>query len=338
MSRELNHILDLTIGVGLVGFTVAAILYGITSGQALLYYHRHGRGIATWRTQCLVAAIWLLDTVHIIFLTCVVYYYDVVIHGNPAGFPTVIWAYGGILIVTECNTILVRLGYAHRIWKYNNQKVLVPVIVIVLSFALLALGIFYGHAQLKMKSFEDLKALEWSFYLAFALQFMADASISVSMIMVCFRFHTGLRRFDEVIKVIIVFIINTGLLNLALVTTSLIFYYLMPSSFLFLAAYWILAKLHVCSFLAVLNAEKDLIARTHTHPMRNDSTPILTTALRVEDFRTGLPTSQLESIPLSDLPLASFQDQDNAPPVPAHTTQPLRYSPDSRSSPVAYAV
>ncbi len=36
----------------------------------------------------------LVDTVHLVLLTCVVYYYDIVIHGNPAGFPHVIWAYG----------------------------------------------------------------------------------------------------------------------------------------------------------------------------------------------------------------------------------------------------
>ncbi|TFK94643.1 hypothetical protein K466DRAFT_579725 [Polyporus arcularius HHB13444] len=326
MSRELNHVLDLTIGVGLVGFTVAALLYGVTSGQVLLYYHRHGRGISTWRTQCFVAAIWLVDTVHLVLLTCVVYYYDIVIHGNPAGFPHVIWAYGAILITTECNTVLIRLGYAHRIWKYNNRKVLMPLIVIVLAVALLAMGIFYGHAQLIMKSFDDLQELQWSFYLAFALQIVADTCIAISMISVCRRFLTGLRRFDEVIQTIFMFIINTGLLNLALVTLSLIFYYIMPTSFLFLALYWVLAKLHVCSFLAVLNAEKDLIARTSTHTIHHGSTPILTTALRVEDFPTGLPTTQLDSIPLSDLARASFQ------------VNSMHHSPESGPSPVAHAV
>ncbi|RPD67002.1 hypothetical protein L226DRAFT_125049 [Lentinus tigrinus ALCF2SS1-7] len=333
MSGGLNGVLNSTIGAGLVGFTVSALLYGITSGQALLYYIRHGRGVGTWRTRCFVATIWILDTVHLIFVTCAVYYYDIAIHGNPAGFVHVIWAYGGILLVSECTTALVRIGYAHRIWRYN-RKALMPAIVVVSSLTLLGFSTFYGYIELRMRSFEELQRWQWSFYFAFAMQLVADFTIATSMIRLCHRFHTGLRRFDGIIQTIILYIINTGILNLALVTLSLLFYYFKPQSFLFLALYWILAKLHVCSLLAVLNAEKDLIAQTSSYSVQ--STPILTTALRVEDFTTGLPTTQLESMPPSDLALTSFPNDSLS--VSARASESSRHSPDPRSSPITFAV
>ena len=46
-----------------------------------------------------------LDTVHLIFVSCAVYYYDVNIHGNMAGFAQAIWAYGVSVPTTSRQTI-----------------------------------------------------------------------------------------------------------------------------------------------------------------------------------------------------------------------------------------
>ena len=56
--------------------------------------------------------------------------------------------------------------------------------------------------------------------------------------------------------------------------------------------------MHTCSFLAVLNAEKDLAERASTHT--RDGTAVFSTALRVDDDHTPMP-STFTTIELTDL-------------------------------------
>ena len=64
----------------------------------------------------------------------------------------------------------------------------------------------------------------------------------------------------------------------------------------------------------------------HTVP----SSPILTTALRVEDFTTGLPPTQPDAIPLSHIALTSVPDDSSS--VSARATESSHHSPEPRSS------
>ncbi|KAM5535529.1 hypothetical protein V8D89_010866 [Ganoderma adspersum] len=279
---------DITVGAALIGFTIALFFYGITTGQALLYFQRYGRGHRFWFwTQCHVTAIWMLDTVHTVFCAQAMFYYCITLHGNPTQLGNVAWSYGAIVISAEVSTALVRTGYAYKVWKFSNRRAPLPVVILTLAITLLALGLLYGIKDMEIRSFDEVANFEWSFYAAFAANLTVDAIIAVSVLFLFRGFFTGIKRFDIILQMVILCVVGAGLVSVVLTTLSLLLYILWPRTFLYIACYWILAKLHACSFLAVVHAEKELAERASSHSQ--NGLPLLTTALHMDDGLTAFP-------------------------------------------------
>ncbi|KAI6122006.1 hypothetical protein F5141DRAFT_1094115 [Pisolithus sp. B1] len=60
-------------GVALIGGLVSAMLYGITTLQTYVYYMHYSEDDST--TKFIVAAVWVLDTLHVSFMCHMLYYY-----------------------------------------------------------------------------------------------------------------------------------------------------------------------------------------------------------------------------------------------------------------------
>ncbi|KAI1796225.1 hypothetical protein LXA43DRAFT_988903 [Ganoderma leucocontextum] len=284
---------DSTVGAALIGLSIALCLYGITTGQVLLYFGRYGRGRFWFWTQCHVTAIWILDTAHTVFLAKAIFYYCVTLHGNPSHLTSVPWSYGAIVISAEASTALVRTGYAYTIWRFGNRKAPIPVVILILATLLFALGLLYGIKDMKIRSFDEVANFEWSFYAAFTAHSTVDTIIAASILFLFRGFLTGIRRFDVILQAVILCVIGAGVVSVVLTTLSLILYLVWPTTFLYMACYWVLAKLHACSFLAVLHAEKELAERASSHSQT--ALPMLTTALRLDDEHNTASPDRLKA-------------------------------------------
>ncbi|EJF56618.1 hypothetical protein DICSQDRAFT_141158 [Dichomitus squalens LYAD-421 SS1] len=323
---------DLTIGVGLIGYALALLLYGITTGQTLLYVGRYGRLQSTFWTRWMVLIIWLIDTTHTFIVSCSMYYYCISFHADPTQFSRVIWVYGAIAICSECSNGLVRMGYAYRIWRFSKRRAPVPFAIVIISLLLLAMGNFYGIKEshrLRAHSFLELDGIAWSFYFTSSLNFISDAIIAVSMVSLFRRFLTGLRRFDIVLQTIIVYVVNTGVLSVILTSISLASFLLWPTTFFYIISYWILVKMHACSFIAVLHAEQEL-ADQASGRYKNDP-PMFTTALRVDVEHTGSP-DQAETAGLTTSTIYSPVTEDHGSADGLEIVEVYRKSQDSKAS------
>ncbi|KAI6101530.1 hypothetical protein EV401DRAFT_2026723 [Pisolithus croceorrhizus] len=60
-------------GVALIGGLVSAMLYGVTTLQTYVYYMHYSESDST--TRLIVAAVWVLDTLHVSFMCHMLYYY-----------------------------------------------------------------------------------------------------------------------------------------------------------------------------------------------------------------------------------------------------------------------
>ncbi|KAI0957935.1 hypothetical protein AcW1_006162 [Taiwanofungus camphoratus] len=79
-----------TLGAILLGNIVAAIFYGITNMQTYIYYVRNrGDPLAL---KSLVFILWLLDSVHLAFITHTVYTYTITDFGDPLAITKPIWS------------------------------------------------------------------------------------------------------------------------------------------------------------------------------------------------------------------------------------------------------
>ncbi|KAK0457524.1 uncharacterized protein EV420DRAFT_1643858 [Desarmillaria tabescens] len=82
-SQPSTASLGKTLGALYVGATIAAILFGITNLQALIYYKKYPND--WWVYRYSVALLWILDALNVALTTHSLYFYLIDMFGNFAG-------------------------------------------------------------------------------------------------------------------------------------------------------------------------------------------------------------------------------------------------------------
>ncbi|PBK81077.1 hypothetical protein ARMGADRAFT_1171552 [Armillaria gallica] len=97
-----------------VGAIIAAVLFGITNLQSDIYYKRYPND--WWLYRCSVALLWVLDTLHVVLSTHVLYFYLIDMFGNVSGaLVQSVWSFK--LVVNVVIVVYVPGLYAIRLWK-----------------------------------------------------------------------------------------------------------------------------------------------------------------------------------------------------------------------------
>ncbi|KAI6127950.1 hypothetical protein EDD16DRAFT_220346 [Pisolithus croceorrhizus] len=87
--NDMTSVMD-SFAPALVGGFISSMIYGITTLQTYMYYMHYPKDALT--LKLLVAALWVLDTVHVSFMIHVFYYYLIATYGVPTSFEYVIWS------------------------------------------------------------------------------------------------------------------------------------------------------------------------------------------------------------------------------------------------------
>ncbi|KAI0764241.1 hypothetical protein BD413DRAFT_615950 [Trametes elegans] len=274
MSPILEATLASTLGAAFLG------LYGITSLQTWMYFSYNFKDERFFRSSVLF--LWVLDTLHIVFLTATMYRYVVVDFGNIPGTLIPTWSLVAMIIDTLISNLLVRAIFV------SGGRWLIPVCVVnVLSLLVLGDGIFFSIEGLSVGNLLKIhsSALEWSFYAGFTAEVIADAIITISLCILLVRMRTGLEKTDSLIAVMMQYSINTGLLTSICAMLILIMYATLVHNFVFFAFYFIYSKLYVNSLLATLNARRTrLIQRILATP---DAAPVRGSIMTDMEFKSG---------------------------------------------------
>ncbi|KAH9917396.1 uncharacterized protein BXZ73DRAFT_105559 [Epithele typhae] len=290
--------LDLTIGAELVGLGVSLALYGATTGQLFWYFRRlDGLSLRKWMVYYVVA-LWLLGTVQAVLSSYLLGRYVVVGRGNFAAIFGSTKAYAANTIASDISSCMVRFGYFYRIWKFNRKRYLILIILgAALTLLVVAVSLFFGIRSARLDFFWQIPGahLTWTFLLASGAQIIVDFMISFAVFVSFLRFYSGIKRLDLLIRTIVVFALSTGSLNVILSICSIIVFGVVPASYVFVAMVWVFYQLEICSFLAVLNTEKELVHRSLNHAQLARGTAgeaiQLTTRLDVGSFPGTLQPS-----------------------------------------------
>ncbi|KAI9000858.1 hypothetical protein BD414DRAFT_472942 [Trametes punicea] len=281
MSADGSPNLGSTLGVELIGYGLALALYGIATAQAVSYTRQYARaGFPLPPGIFMVIALWLIGSSHVALLSCNMVEYLVLQRGDPVVFLRPPWTIAAIIVISEFNGLLVRLGYAYRIWRFSGRRRLAPCVIATISVFVFAIGLIFAGEEVHLPLWADGRHLQWTLYTAFSCQIVIDGMIAVSMFLLLRQFKTGLKRLDLVITTIITYAVNTGFLTTLGVTFSIIFFLVEPASFVYLGIYFTLPKLYTCSFLGVLNAEQLLIRHTGGDEA-GTAVPVLSSAVRI---------------------------------------------------------
>ncbi|KAG2148018.1 hypothetical protein DEU56DRAFT_927927 [Suillus clintonianus] len=259
-----------TFGALFIGVIIATMLFGLTNVQAFFYFQAH-KGTGITFNKLAVLWLWILDALHMFLIVHCIYYYLVTNYANISALTIIVWSFKLQIIIDVLIVYGVHVLYAYRIWlvaKGRSRALPITVGIIVILASGVAISMIWAVYQCRM--FSDLVKIEWSTYLTLATVTFVDLVIASSLCYLLATSRTGFSNTDSIITKFMAYIINTGCLTSICSMTAVITCAAMPNNFVFLGVEFLLAKLYVNSFLALLNARSYLQPTTDTNNNSSD--------------------------------------------------------------------
>ncbi|KAF8154736.1 hypothetical protein B0H34DRAFT_799487 [Crassisporium funariophilum] len=250
---------DNTLGSLLVGGLLAMALWGITCVQTYNYF-LSCTGDRLY-LKSMVAFLWVLDTFDSALNGHILYYYMVSNYANPLAMFTPVWSVIIHVAITTISNFVIRAMFISRVFRLSNRNYWLTGWILATSFSDLVVGIVITVKAFGIASYLELNTLSSLLYTTFALGTGSDLSLAVALCWLLRQQRTGFRRTDSLIKVLMMYTVNTGMIVAIDAALGMIMYIVMPNNFIFLGFYLLLSKLYVNAYLATLNARENLRER-----------------------------------------------------------------------------
>ncbi|TBU45436.1 hypothetical protein BD309DRAFT_715918 [Dichomitus squalens] len=248
--------LDETLGAAFLGTIATSCFYGITVVQTYIYFKRSAKDSAF--LKFLVFFLWVLDSLHLALIVHSIYYYAVTNFMNPKVLASPTWSILVMIACTGVSDVTVRSIFCHRVWRLSNGNWPLAIAIMVSSLTVFGGSIAFAVKSFGVGTFAGFSKIADILYVSFGAGVVADVLIAGALCTILARCRTGFRKTDSVVRTLIMYSINTGLLTSLCALSCLITYATMPNNFIFIAFYFVLPKLFLNSLLATLNAREAL--------------------------------------------------------------------------------
>ncbi|OAX40816.1 hypothetical protein K503DRAFT_864334 [Rhizopogon vinicolor AM-OR11-026] len=252
---------------------MAAVLFGVSNVQAFVYFQTHkDSGITNFKL--VVIGLWTLDALHLAFVIHSIYYYLVTNYANFNALTEIVWS-GKLQIAFNMFTVwIVHFLYAYRIWIVSTGRSRVlPITVGIIVTLALGVATVVTYEVYRSHLFTDLARIEWSTLMYLSTVTFIDFVIASSLCYLLATSRTGFSSTDSFLTKLMVYTINTGCLTSVCSMVAFITCAVMPNNLIYVAVEFLVTKLYVNSFLALMNA------RYYLQP--NDTEHIDVSELRV---------------------------------------------------------
>ncbi|KAG1879064.1 hypothetical protein F4604DRAFT_551278 [Suillus subluteus] len=239
-----------TFGALFIGVIIAAVLFGVTIVQVFIYFQTHsGTGITFYKL--VVILVWILDAPHLALIIHYVYFYLVINYANISALTEIVWSCKLQPVVVVLSIFVDHVLYIHRIWTVSKGRSKVLAIIVGIAVVLasgLAIAIIWCMYQ-KIHVMADLDTIMWSVYMLYMyLGTVAFIDIFIASSL-CYILATSRCL--------------TSMCSMAVVITCAV----MPKNFIYQAVEFILLKLYVNSYIALLNVQ--YYAQPHADTIRS---------------------------------------------------------------------
>ncbi|KAG1723967.1 uncharacterized protein EDB91DRAFT_154176 [Suillus paluster] len=267
-NMAFNIDLNNSFGALYIGATIGAIFFGLSNVQAFLYFQAHrDEGITFYK----IAVCWLcfLDALHVALVNHIIYYYLIVNYANPLALPEIVWSFKVMMIIDTLIVYTVHLLYLQRIWILSKGRTrILPAVMTVPIVSVLGVAIVLLRAIFKCHLFSELDSIRWTVYLGLGAVTLIDILIATSLCHLLATAKMGFTKTDRTLQTLVRDIINTGCLTSVLSMACIITGAVMPNNLIYLAIEWLLSKLYVNSYMALLNARYYHDGSAHTSQAR----------------------------------------------------------------------
>ncbi|KAJ4492825.1 hypothetical protein C8J55DRAFT_215872 [Lentinula edodes] len=255
-ADEPHIIVDNTMGAAFIGVICAASLYGVSCVQTWFYFSRYPGDL--WYIKCLVAIVWVFDSIHQALISHTVYFYVVTNFSNPTEQANLVWS---ILLEVLFNGLigfLVQSFLTMRVWKMSNQNKPLTLLIVMFVLGELGCSVAFTISSLKLVTWKDLTSLKSLSMTVNVLGAVSDVIIAAGLFYFLHRSRTGFKKSDTMISKLIMFTVSTGLLTSVCAVASLLSILIWGKTLIYVAFYFSLGRLYSNSLLATLNARKGI--------------------------------------------------------------------------------
>ncbi|KAK0201311.1 hypothetical protein DFS33DRAFT_1124556 [Desarmillaria ectypa] len=249
--------LGMSLGSVYIGATIAAILFGITNLQAVIYYKKYPDD--WWIYRYSVAILWAFDTLHVALGTHALYHYLIDLFGKYIALYDIVWSFKLQILFNMVIIVGVEAIYAARIWKLGRHfHQILPWFVVLNVVVAFGTGLFAVYDAYSISSFSSVPSIKGSICTVFSMSATSDFIIAFSM---CYYLHKGREAStpsstSAMLLGLMRLVVISGLATSACSLLTLVTYLAWPSSLVFLGIDFILPKLYINSLLAMLNSRR----------------------------------------------------------------------------------
>jgi hypothetical protein len=284
MSVLLNRLL----GAFFVGVIFSSILYGVTLLQVYLYYTEHSSKDGVF-LKSFVAALMVLDSIHLAFLCHGFYISAVTNFGNYLADLHAPWSLVVQSLIGVFVTTCIQQFYAIRVYQLSQKKnIYMPLVISAISATELGFAVVFTVKSFQMGTYLDSAQSVPYGASALSLEVLCGIFITTCMVYYVLQQRSGAKRTNRVVNLVILYIINSGALNLVFASTCLVTYVTFPTTLIYAPFFFVLVRLYVCSFITILNSRVNVRSR-----LRGERHTIVT--ITHEQVIDGHPHSRLGS-------------------------------------------
>ncbi|KIK10263.1 hypothetical protein K443DRAFT_670885 [Laccaria amethystina LaAM-08-1] len=255
MVKDINS----TFGAMLIGSFITMVIYGITTLQTYFYYLSFPKDI--YWMKLLVALIWFLDTLHVIFMCHSIHFYLITGFGNPAALASGTWSLYTSIAINVLMAFVVQSFFTQRIHELcpKSKRWWVSSLIGFLVLAHVCFGMETVAYFFIKREFSRLREVSISSVLPFGvLAILSDILIAMALCLLLDSNRSDFEDTNHLINKLIVFAINRCILTSAVAVIEMIIFLILPNSFYPFAIDFIIGKLYANSLLATLNSRVTL--------------------------------------------------------------------------------
>ncbi|RXW22280.1 hypothetical protein EST38_g3582 [Candolleomyces aberdarensis] len=206
-----------TLGAAFAGFTIGAVLFGITITQAYNYFMYASAPTKSQRISVII--ILILDCLHFAFSVHMLFNYLLQISGSTNVIPWVVWSLKAFVIF---------LSLLAMVFLVELQK-----IKVIHSFTL---------------------EFEYVIYVGFGTTAFIDMGIAAAMCLMLYKSSKGVtRKSNMIVTTLIQYVVGTGLLTSLGALMCMVLYIAKPVSLLYLGVEYSMTKCKPDEFIAFIN-------------------------------------------------------------------------------------
>ncbi|KAI0739921.1 hypothetical protein C8Q80DRAFT_203312 [Daedaleopsis nitida] len=251
--------LDNSIGAYLIGTFVGLVLYGFLLHQVIAYFRLYPKDHLL--LKALVSCVLLLETVGAVLNTHVCYFYLVQNYAQPEQLLNSVWSLSLSPIVLASTIAASQVFFVRRVYligrRYRFLAIIALLIIVTIAFDIAATVV-----GLQVKAFTEITRVGWLIAVGSMSIIAGDICLTLALILTLRQSRTGLKSTDSLIHVIVIYTINTGLLNGTL--TLLLFVLnvaLPPGNLIFAGLGIVTVRVYANAFLTTLNSRITLAKR-----------------------------------------------------------------------------